>query len=307
MYGAANKKQFYFLTADASAASVVNAVPETGISTAELTEWMKPSHIQAQKRILIFDACNSGQAIRDFVKAGTAEQGYVLARNDEKGQQIKAIEKLNSQSGLFILAASASDQNAYEMSRYSQGLLTYSLLKAIKQQPDILERGNYQDVSRWLNAAKKTVSELVGLTGARQEPQLNASNNFTIGLVDEEVRNSIQLSSEKPLFARSSFHNAAVKFDNLKLNSTIDKALPDFAVAGIEPSFSFSAGYEGDDAYTLNGEYKIEGDSISVSVLLLKGGSSVLHSYEVKGLSSDLNTLVHLILEGATLRIGKGK
>ena len=79
--------------------------------------------LKAQKRILVFDACNSGQAIKDFVKMGNTDQGYLAARNDAQAQQIKAIDKLNEKSGLFILSASASNQSAYELGRYSQGLL----------------------------------------------------------------------------------------------------------------------------------------------------------------------------------------
>jgi FOG: WD40 repeat len=103
-----NKKQFYFLTADASRNGVADAIGDMGISTAELTEWVKPAHIKAQKRIMIFDACNSGQAIRDFVQLGKPGQGYVAGRSDESGQQVKAIERLNSQSGMIILSASAA-------------------------------------------------------------------------------------------------------------------------------------------------------------------------------------------------------
>lgn len=160
MSGESDKKQFYFLTADASSLTVAETLKNVGISTNELTELIKPQVIKAQKRILIFDACNSGQAINDFVKLGNEDQQFIAARNDDKTQQLKAIDKLNEKSGLFILSASASNQSAYEMGRYSQGLLTYSLLKAIKQQPDILEDGKYLNIGRWFNAAEKTVSEI---------------------------------------------------------------------------------------------------------------------------------------------------
>ena len=115
MNGTDNKKQFYFLTTEASTESAVSAVADVGISTAELTEWIKPANIKAQKRILILDACNSGQAINDMVKVGKPQQGFIAARSDDKAQQIKAIEKLNDQSGLFILSASASNQNAKKL------------------------------------------------------------------------------------------------------------------------------------------------------------------------------------------------
>lgn len=294
--GGKEKPQFYFLTADASNSSSVDAIAEVGISTAELTEWIKPSNIKAQKRVLIFDACNSGQIINDFVKLGESKQGYVAARDDEKAQQIKAIEKLNNQSGLIILAASASDQSAYEMGRYSQGILTYSLLRTIKQQADILEQGKYLDVVSWLNATKKMVTELAGETGARQEPQLNSNNNFTIGLVDDQVRSAIQLAGEKPLFARSNFQNADTKIDNLKVRSLIDKAIQNASSQKLHSPIAFSDRYEGPDTYSLNGDYKITGDEIAVSVLVVKGGAEVLHKFETKGNKAELATLCESIV-----------
>ena len=118
---------------------------------------------------------------------GNGNQDYMVARNEDKAQQTKAIDKLNEKSGLFILSASASNQSAYEIGRYSQGLLTYSLLKAIKLQPDILSNGKYLDVSRWFDAAKETVSEISKESGARQDPQIVSNTNFNIGVVDEEV------------------------------------------------------------------------------------------------------------------------
>jgi len=199
------KKRFYFLTADASKATI-SAAADVGISTDELSEWMKPANIKAQKRILIFDACQSGQAIREFVKAGQEGQGYLAARNDDRAQQIKAIDKLNDKSGLFIIAASASDQSAYEMGRYSQGLLTHALLKAIKQQPDILEDGKFLNVSRWFNAAEKTVSELMRETGGRQDPQVVSTSNINIGIVDDSVRAKIKYRGEQFFFQRPLMH-----------------------------------------------------------------------------------------------------
>jgi len=289
MQGTETKKQFYFLTSEASTATVTSTIANVSISMNELTEWIKPSNIKAQKRILIFDACNSGQAIRDFVQFGKAGQGFVASRSDEKAQQIKAIEKLNEQSGLFILSASASDQKAYEMGRYSQGLLTYSLLKAIKQQPDILENGKYLDVSNWLNAAKKTVAVLADESGARQEPQLNASNNFNIGLVDEEVRNKIMLADAKPLFARSNFQNTTTKTDHLKLRTAIDRQLINSSNSSAAP-ITYSADYEGADAFSLTGDYTIANEIVTVTVLITKGGVEV-QRYEVRGNAVDIEKM----------------
>lgn len=296
-----DKKQFYFLTADASKASAASAIAEVGISTAELTEWMKPQQIKAQKRILIFDACNSGQAIKDFVKIGKDDQGYIAARNDEKGQQVKAIEKLNEQSGLFILSASASNQNAYEMGRYSQGLLTYSLLKAIKEQPDILQDGKYLDVSRWFNAAEKTVSEMTRDNGARQQPQIVSNTNFNIGLVDEDVIAKIVLPTEKPLFTASIFQNndEAIGDDDLELSKLTNRELAGISARGDNSKILYMTATNSPDVYTLTGRYEVKGNNITVKVNL-KQNREIKNRFEISGTKDKLDELAAAIAAKAS-------
>ena len=296
MAGEADKKQFYFLTADASTLSSTDAVKEVGISTSELTDWINPQNIKAQKRILIFDACNSGQAIKDFVKLGNDNQNFVAARNDDKSQQVKAIDKLNEKSGLFILSASASDQSAYEMGRYSQGLLTYSLLKAIKQQPDILEDGKYLDISRWFNAAEKTVTEISKESGARQDPQIVTNTNFNIGIVDQEVMSQIVLPQEKPLFASSNFQNAAeeIAADDLGLNKLIDQQLNELSARGANAAITYVAGSASPDAYTLSGRYTVTGNNISIKIFI-RQKNEVKQKIDLAGTKDNLKELAVLI------------
>ncbi len=302
MTGDGDKKQFYFLTADASSLSSTDAVKDVGISTTELNEWMKPQNIKAQKRILIFDACNSGQAINDLAGKDFA------VRNDDKAQQIKAIDKLNEKSGLFILAASASNQSAYEMGRYSQGLLTYSLLKAIKQQPDILNGGKYLDVSRWFNAAKESVIDLSKENGARQEPQIVTNTNFNIGVVDGEVMGKIVLPQEKPLFAASNFQNADenVMADDLGLNKLTDQQLNDISSRGAEASISYMGGSSLPDAYTLTGRYTVAGNTVSIKAIIRKN-NEIKHRLELTGTKDKLNDLAKTIVVQATEWVARNK
>ncbi|MGQ0738332.1 MAG: caspase family protein [Bacteroidota bacterium] len=300
MAGEGDKKHFYFLTADASTLASTAAVKEVGISTAELTEWMKPQNIKAQKRILIFDACNSGQAIKDFVKMGGNDQHYLAARNDDKSRLVKAIDKLNEKSGLFILSASASDQNAYEMGRYSQGLLTYSLLKAIKQQPDILEDGKYLNISRWFSAAEKTVSEITRETGARQEPQIVSTTNFNIGLVDEEVTAKIVLLQEKPLFTASNFQNSdeAIADDDMELSKLINLHLSDMAARGADSKIVYVTATNSPDAWSLSGRYSVKENSITVQVNL-KQSKVIKNRFEISGTMDKLKELAAAITDKA--------
>lgn len=294
MSGTQDKKQFYFLTADASTLSTTGAVKDVGISTSELVEWMKPQNIKAQKRILIFDACNSGQAINDIAGKDLA------VRNDDKAQQIKAIDKLNEKSGLFILSASASDQSAYEMGRYSQGLLTYSLLKAIKQQPDILEDNKYLNVSRWFSAAERSVSEISKENGARQEPQIVTNTNFNIGIVDDSVIAAIKLPAEKPLFAASNFQNSneSIADDDLELSRLVNIQLSDLERRGGDNGIVYVTATNAPEAWTLSGRYAVNENAVTMTVNL-KQNKTIKKKFEVNGTRDSLDKLAKLVAEKA--------
>ncbi|MBI5858669.1 MAG: caspase family protein [Sphingobacteriales bacterium] len=308
MTGVADKKQFYFLTADASTLSTTDAVKDVGISTDELSEWMKPQNIKAQKRILIFDACNSGQAINDLVKMGKEGQGFLASRSDDKTQQVKAIDKLNEKSGLFILSASASDQNAYEMGRYSQGLLTYSLLKAIKQQPDILEDGKYLNISRWFNAAEKAVTELAKESGNRQEPQMVTTTNFNIGMVDEEVMKNIVLPQEKALFTHCNFQNADenISADDLGLNLLTDQQLNDISLRGGNATIAYVSGTAAPDACTLSGRYTISAGTVNIKIFI-RSNKGLEQKLELSGAKDKMDELAKLIAAKVSEWAGKKK
>lgn len=292
-----DQKKFYFLTADASPTTATGAVREVGISTDELAEWMKPQNIRAQKRILIFDACNSGQAIKDLIKIGGAEQGYLAARSDEQSQLIKAIDKLNERSGLFILSASASNQPAYEMGRYSQGILTHSLLKAVRQQPDILDQGKYLDLSRWFQAAERTVTELTRDNGARQQPQIVSNTNFNIGLVDEEVREKIVLPTEKPVFVSSSIQNAdeMVAYDDLEMGKWIDASLQELASSGLNSQITYLTGMRISNAWTLTGRYEVNRNMLKIKVNMRLGSNAPKYKFELSGNVNDLKELANQV------------
>ncbi len=290
-----NKKQFYFLSSDAS--SFTNPA-ESGISTKELIEWIHPKNIKAQKRILILDACNSGQAINDI----SENKELMAVRNTDAGDEKKEIERLNDQAGMFILSASASTQSAYELGRYSQGLLTYTLLKAIKQQPDILEENKYLNLSRWFSAAKRSVSDIMNQMGnsGRQEPQLVANTNFNIGIVDDEVMAKIVLPMEKPLFAASNFQNSdeAADGDNLELSKLINLKLNEISTRGTESRIVYVMGTNSPDAYTIGGRYDVKGNDITVRISI-RQHKEVKQRFEIIGTKDKLNELAAAIADKA--------
>ncbi len=288
-----DKKQFYFLTADASEATATGAaVKDVGISSSELINWLQPSKIKAQKRILILDACNSGQAINDI-----ADNNNLAVRNTDDAEQIKSIDKLNERSGLFILAASASDQSAYEMSRYSQGILTYSLLKAIKEDPSILEDNKYLNLSRWFNAAENTVNDLVKESGARQQPQIISNTNFNIGIVDADVMSAITLPNEKPLFTNTNLQNndENISADDLDLSKKINNNLSSISARDVDNTITFIPATNNADAYSINGRYNVKGNSITVKINI-RQHNETKDRFEVSGTKDKLDELANEIV-----------
>jgi len=295
-----DKKQFFFLTADASKATAVDAPGTVGIGTEELSDWIKPQNIKAQKRILIFDACNSGQAINELVKIGSPRQNYIAARNDDKAQQIKTIEKLNEKTGMFILSASASNQSAYEMERYAQGLLTYSLLKAIREQPGILEDNKFLDVSKWFNAAEKTVDDMSAEMGGLQQPQIVSAGNISVGIVDTEVVARIKLPQEKALFTECNFQNndEAVADDDLSLNKLVNNELNYVAAGRSGSTISYLAATNSPDAYSLSGRYDVLGNNVTIKVNI-KQNKALKFRFEFTAGKNDLQQAAVKIVQHA--------
>jgi hypothetical protein len=62
-----------------------------GISTKDLEQWMSGENgYLPNKTILIFDACNSGQATEELM---------AMARDDDETQRIRQVEDLKDKSG----------------------------------------------------------------------------------------------------------------------------------------------------------------------------------------------------------------
>ncbi|MBL0268354.1 MAG: caspase family protein [Chitinophagaceae bacterium] len=290
-------KEFYYLTVDATSLVEENLFKNAGISMSELTEWIKPQSIKARKRVLILDACQSGQAINDML---AFNRNMLNVKGDEEARQIKAIERLNEKSGLYILSASASTQLAYESEEYGHGYLTYSLLKGIKENPAILEDGKYLNVTRWFNEAAEMVSELAKKDKSRQEPQVVSTSQFNIGLVDQELIQNIQLLSQKPLFIPGNFLNRdeAIADDNLGIRKMVDADLQQLSTAEGGKKIVFSTQSASPEAYSLNGSYLVREKEMDVKIRLKKGNAT-LFSYDLKGNTDLLPTLVKQITQQA--------
>jgi WD40 repeat protein/uncharacterized caspase-like protein len=91
--------------------------------------------IQAQKQLIVIDACQAGGAVETFAVRGAAEQ--------------KAIAQLARSAGVVVLAATSTEQFATEFKQLSHGVFTYALLQGLEGEAD----GSPKD-------SKVTVAEL---------------------------------------------------------------------------------------------------------------------------------------------------
>ncbi len=276
-------KMFTFLTAEASQINLA------GISTRELREWLSydgPYKMLANKTILIFDACNSGQATHELM---------ALARSDDDTKRIRQVEDLKDKSGMFILAASAPNQYAYELPQYEQGLLTYSLLYVLKNNPDILDDGRFLNVQKWFLETEKYLHLLVSNMGYEQNAQPFGTANIRIGEVDEDVRNSIHLAEEKPVVMCANVLNTDSFNDDLQLKDLINKELSSISERGVKSMLVF-ARTETPGANKINIMYQVQGEQVVCQVRLLKGSES-LHQANISGNKEDLPALVNKIIE----------
>jgi WD40 repeat protein len=279
----AEEKLFTFLTAEASTYNL------TGIHTKELQQWLSyegPNKILANKTILIFDACNSGQATKELM---------ALARDDEDSRRIRQVEDLKDKSGTFILAASAPNQSAYELPQYEQGLLTYSLLSVLKNNPDVLDDGAFLNVQKWFLESEKYLKELVRSHGYQQDAQPFGTANIRIGVVDEGVRASIVLAKEKPLILCANVLNSETYNDDIQLKNLINEKLAVISERGNGSQVVY-ARLETPGANKINISYDLKGDQILCRVRLVKGGET-LHQTEVKGTKAGISELAQSIIK----------
>jgi len=300
MAGPANKKQFYILTKEAVSFKSASGFKNDGISTTEILEWMKPQKIKAQKRALIFDACNSGQAITDFRSNAIATQAFMGMGSNDKSQQVRSVDKLNEKSGFFILSASAPDQSAYEVTQLSQGLLTYALLNAVKTNTNIFESDSLLSIGKWFEVAGETVTKMIKENGAIQDPQIVRNNNFSVGIVDNDVISIINLPEKQPLFAAANLQNKNDDFgnDDLELSTLVNKQFLTIASRGTGNKIKFIPVTNSPDAYKINGNYTVTDNNVVVYLTVKNNKGS--KQLQVPGTKDNLGKLAEDIVTAAS-------
>jgi WD40 repeat protein len=278
---------FYYLTSEAYAANTEAyndpAIREKNtISTMEFTKWIK--EIPALKQLMIIDACGSGKAVDNLI-----------AMRNIDASQVKAIDRMKDRTGMYIISGCAADAVSYEASRYGQGLLTYTILQAMKGAA--LREDKFVDVSTLLNYSRDEVPKLASGVGGIQQPQLliPKGGSFDIGIMNSGDKNKVVLSNPKPLFVRCNFIDTDQLEDVLGMSKSVDEALNSLAVKGQESSIIFVDTREYPDGCRISGTYSQNSGKITVK-FKIKCGDKV-NEFNAEG--KNVEEIVNLITKNA--------
>ncbi|NRB52164.1 MAG: caspase family protein [Saprospiraceae bacterium] len=247
-----DQTQFYYLTKGIGSE---DALGDPGlrdaftISSEELTQWIKD--IPALKQVMIIDACYSGQVVQSLM--GGSKR---LSSN-----QVRALDRMKDRTGLFILSGSASDKVSWEASGFGQGLLTYSLLKgmkgvAAKKTPD----GETIDVMKLFQYARDEVPNLAKGINRIQTPMMGFPTHgasFDIGILDDDIKSTIQLSDNKPIVIKSNFMNQKTLRDDLGLEARLEKLFRKETARGRDADVIYVDVSEYPGAWSVGGLYEI--------------------------------------------------
>lgn len=302
-FGAGTDTYFY-LTKDAASASredLTKNYQTIAISSEELTDWLTTKEwtagqkgIKPLKQVLILDTCASGNA---------AARLALTQKRDLSGDQIRAVEFLKDKTGTFVLMGSTADAPSYEASQFGQGLLTYSLLQAMKGAA--LDKSEFVDVQQLFSYAQTQVPRLAQNIGGVQRPIVSAplGKTFVIGQMTDAEKQKVPLASVKPLLLRPLLTNPETGDDDLRLIPALRKSLD--AQSSYEVSKRSGKGapvlvYVDDDnfpgAMRVTGTYTIEGETVKIKAFLRQDNKTIAPLAEVSGAKNNIDALVNQLV-----------
>ena len=279
-------------TTDLDILKVEAARKAMAISSEELVQLVTREN-KALKRVLILDTCAAG-----------AIAPSLIGKRDLPSDQLLAIERLKDNTGFYVLMGAAADKVSYEATRYAQGLMTYALLDGIRG-PALTDE-SYAFVSRLFEHAQTAVQEMAKNIGGVQRPYLlipDTSENFAIGRFTADEQRGIKLALPKPIILSPYLQNERLRFDNLKLTPLLRQHLRQVSFVGArggEAPIVFVEATEMVDAITPSGGYTVEGDTLKITVVLVRNNETIGREISVAGKVSEKETLVKQLANAVT-------
>lgn len=268
-HGLTKNDQFYYLTKDFQGAETGDTAlwRQTTVTQKEMTDWLK--EIDAQKQVLIFDACNSGSFASGFDPT---------AAKDISDYADKAFDEMKGVTGTYILAGAAGDKSSYEASKYGQGLLTYSLLEGM----NVALNEKRVDVTKLFDYSSIMVPKLAAGISKTQKPVQATPKGgapIFIGIVDRNTKMP-KLLRPKPLFIRPKFGTGPGNDDDLDVEGALVDEFIRMTVRGASAPLLYVDGVDAnqyEDAFKISGTYTVDSLSgeVKVNVFLKKGKKTV--------------------------------
>jgi hypothetical protein len=272
------QETYHYLTSDAWGLDMTD--PELRcrgtLSSATLSNSLR--RIPARKQVLILDTCHSG--------------AMALKLNGLRGlssSQIRAMEQMQDQTGMYVLAGAPSDAVSYESSEVSQGLLTYALLKAMVDKEGLTPEA-LVDVGWLFGEAAKKASQLAQGMNRLQRPLIampRSGGTFYIGQMKEEEQKAIQshlVLAPRPRFVIPDFHEGAMWRPEPKLREAVVSELRERSYRD-EPELAFVEVQDLPGAYELVGTLDTEtakGAISRVTARVYQGGKQVGCAFQVQ-------------------------
>jgi hypothetical protein len=119
-HGMSIKDTYYFLGSQVNSAHYDCESGKYCVSSQELLDLIQP--IPANKKVLIFDTCESG----------AASEALLAMRSAASDTQSRVLNRVIDGSGVHMIMGAAASRYALESKDFGHGLLTYALLEAIQ-------------------------------------------------------------------------------------------------------------------------------------------------------------------------------
>ena len=261
----------------------------TTISSRDLRRRL--SKLACRKQAVILDTCYAGQLLSDFTTERSASSSQRLA-----------LERLKDKTGTLLLASSAADAKSYEASPYGHGLLTYSLLLAMRQgtRPAVAEDGTLWALDLFQEAQRRVPQLAKGIQGT-QEPQLampRAGMNFELGLLDAERRDAIELATPLPVLVAEGFALEDRPVDPVGLTASVRSRFLALEAGAQAPGFLYMERAPSEAAYRLAGRYLSRGTTVEVRAFVHRGTTEIAH-WTATGSERQLPDLAAALVEKA--------
>ncbi len=256
----------------------------TSFGLSDIRQWTNAQRMKAQKRVLVFDACQSGKFKEIKIMGGNL---YASRGTQDQGWRKKQLDKLKDQTGMMILAASAEDQVSYEDPQLKHGVMTYHLLEQMKQMP----QDTTLIIKDWFESSSQGVESFIDRKYTRstddpykpvQSPEMFGSGKFAVGVVNNQVKESIELAKVKLTIGKIYF-----KFRSKpgREKETVHQWIYEYLQQNIDPkkmeiAVDETAAY----VYTIDG-YISWGDEY-LSYDIIKQGKVIKKEIELEGFNS---------------------